>query len=195
MTRSDKKAETRASILDAAKALFEQEGFDGASIRAIAERAGVAGGTVMLHFDDKKDLLHSTLFEDLRSSVHQTLESLPEHGPLEEQLSHITRGLFAYYEARPTLSPVLLEESLFAEAPWNARFGQQVAQVHGRINNLISKAVDRGEVAPSTNGDRLALAYFSFYYFGLISWVQGMLPDPVAVIDNLVAQHLDGVRP
>ncbi len=195
MNRDEKKAQTRQAILDAAKSLFEAAGFDGASIRAIAGEAGVAAGTVLLHFEDKRDLLHSALFDDAERAVNEALAAVPQGGPLEAQLAHITRRMFAYYEARPALSRVLLKESLFAEAPWAERFTGQVTRVHARLTELIGRAVERGEVAEETNVDRLAVAYFSFYYFALISWVQGAFPHPIGLVDNLMKQHLDGVRP
>ena len=193
MSRAEQKEQTRRTILDAARALFEERGFDGASIRAIARRADVAAGTVLLHFEDKADLLHSALFEDLDSAIEEALQTVPE-STLADQLGHITRRMFAFYETRPKLSRVLLKESLFAAPPWAQRFSGQVAKVHARLAELAEQALARGEVAPDANLQRLGVAYFSFYYFALIAWVQGAHPDPVAMVDNLVRQHLDGVR-
>jgi AcrR family transcriptional regulator len=193
MNREDKKLETRKRILQAAKQLFEQEGFQGASIRSIADEAGVAAGTVMLHFEDKRDLLHSALFSDLETAIEDALESLPNDS-LEEQLAHLTGRMFAYYEDRPQLSRVLLRESLFAEPPWASAFAGQVARVHGRLQRVFHAAAQRGEIAEDIDMARLGAAYFSFYYFALISWVQGAYPDPVSMVRGLMKQHLSGLR-
>jgi AcrR family transcriptional regulator len=57
-TRRLEQAElTRQRVLDAAAALFEQRGYDGASIAAIAERAGVSEETVYARFRNKRTLL------------------------------------------------------------------------------------------------------------------------------------------
>jgi AcrR family transcriptional regulator len=194
MGREEQKEQTRAAILEAARALFEERGFAGASIRAIASEAGVAAGTVMLHFEDKRDLLHSALFADLEATIDRALNSLPA-GSLQAQLDHLTGAMFAYYEARPQLSRTLLRESLFAEPPWAEAFAAQVGRVHGRLRQLFEAAIERGELADDAQLDRLGVAYFSFYYFALISWVQGAHPDPVGMVHNLVSQHLEGVRP
>ena len=45
--------ETRARIVDAALALFGEYGFDGASTRDIAERAGVNAPAIGYYFDNK----------------------------------------------------------------------------------------------------------------------------------------------
>jgi TetR/AcrR family transcriptional regulator len=49
------------SILDAALTLFAEEGFDGASIAAIAERAGVSKANVFHHYPSKEALYFSVL--------------------------------------------------------------------------------------------------------------------------------------
>lgn len=193
MKREEQKQKTREAILESAKDLFEERGFADASIRAIAEDAGVAAGTVLLHFDDKRDLLHSALFADLESAIENTLETLHD-ARLEQQLEHLTDGMFAYYEQRPMLSRVLLQESLFADEPWASRFTEQVGNVHGRLQEIFQSAIERGELVADCNTMRLGVAYFSFYYFALISWVQGAHPDPVGMVKNLVEQHLDGLR-
>jgi AcrR family transcriptional regulator len=52
---------TRPVILDAALSLFAERGYERATIRAIAARAGVDPATVLHHFPSKQDLLASTL--------------------------------------------------------------------------------------------------------------------------------------
>ncbi len=47
----------RQQILEAAVAVFSEAGYDGATIRAIAERAGLAEGTLYLYFPSKRHLL------------------------------------------------------------------------------------------------------------------------------------------
>ena len=54
---SSRSEETRASILDAARALFETEGYHGAGLETVAKRAGVSRQAIYLHFDSKAALL------------------------------------------------------------------------------------------------------------------------------------------
>ncbi|MFG1977329.1 TetR/AcrR family transcriptional regulator [Nonomuraea fuscirosea] len=55
--RERKKAATRAAILDAATALFLERGFDGVSVREIADQADVSPKTVFTHFPQKEALV------------------------------------------------------------------------------------------------------------------------------------------
>lgn len=59
-SRSDGE-ERRQSILDAASALFAQQGFDGATTRAIAARAGCNVAAIKYYFGDKAGLLASVM--------------------------------------------------------------------------------------------------------------------------------------
>lgn len=47
----------RSQILDAATEVFADKGFHAATIRAIAQQAGLADGTIYLYFENKADLL------------------------------------------------------------------------------------------------------------------------------------------
>ena len=60
-TRRQQKAETRAALLEAARALFGERGFADTQIGDIAGRAGVAHGTFYVHFADKGQVLDELL--------------------------------------------------------------------------------------------------------------------------------------
>jgi AcrR family transcriptional regulator len=49
---------TRAALVDAARRVFERDGFLGARITDIADEAGVAHGTYYTYFTTKEDLFH-----------------------------------------------------------------------------------------------------------------------------------------
>jgi len=55
--RREQAEQTRLRVLDAAAELFDQRGYDGASIAAIADAAGVAPETVYARFGNKRTLL------------------------------------------------------------------------------------------------------------------------------------------
>jgi AcrR family transcriptional regulator len=188
-TRAAQKAATAKAVLDAARAEFERVGFEAASIRSIAARARVAPGTVIHHHGEKRELLHAALFEDLDATLRKALAA-PGPPPLDRQLMKLTRDVFRYYEKRPELSRTLLKESLFADPPWVGRFKAQVAAVHTVITTLATNAIGRGELPPDLDPNLLGVAYFSFFYFALIAWVQGGHAEPVSLVEHLLQQHL-----
>lgn len=58
---SDRKATTRRNMLEAALKTFAERGYDGATIREIASRAGVTEMTLLRHFGTKDALLREAL--------------------------------------------------------------------------------------------------------------------------------------
>jgi AcrR family transcriptional regulator len=66
--RREQAEETRGRVLDAAASLFEERGYEGASIAAIAERAGVAEETIYAHFRNKRTLLGELVARAVRGS-------------------------------------------------------------------------------------------------------------------------------
>ena len=71
--------ELRDRLLDAATAVFAQHGYAGASLDAIAERAGVTKGGVYFHFAGKEELFFSVL--DHWQRLRRRELQLPAAGP------------------------------------------------------------------------------------------------------------------
>ena len=92
--RHARKEEKRSRILQAARQLFDEHGFDQTTTRAIARKAGVANGTLFLYARDKVDLLLMLYIDALRQL---TRDGLPEHDtrPLHESVLDVYAGFFA----------------------------------------------------------------------------------------------------
>ena len=76
MARQERAERTRNAILDAAAAVFDEYGFNGASLSDILAKAGVTKGALYFHFSSKEDLAHALVSE--QSIVG---ESLPAEAP------------------------------------------------------------------------------------------------------------------
>ncbi len=74
---SSGRLDTRTAILTAARELFEEQGYHGAALEAVAKRAGVSRQAIYLHFASKAELLtalHAHIYE---TDVAPTLERHP----------------------------------------------------------------------------------------------------------------------
>lgn len=85
----------RAAILDVAKRLFTQHGFDGVSMDQIAAEAGVSKLTVYSHFGDKESLFSAAVRAKCEEQMPQALFLEGLEGSLREQLTAIARAFFA----------------------------------------------------------------------------------------------------
>lgn len=92
----------RTLILDAAREIFAQEGLEGASLRAIALRAGYTPAALYFHFDSKEaiyaELLRISLAM-LRESVETAVTRAPDSA--QAKLHAAAMAFFDFYAANP----------------------------------------------------------------------------------------------
>ncbi len=69
--------ETRTQILEAARAMFEELGYNGAGLGAIAKMAGVSRQAIYLHFPSKAELLTALHLHIFATDVVPALERYP----------------------------------------------------------------------------------------------------------------------
>jgi AcrR family transcriptional regulator len=74
---SSGRADTRAAILTAARAQFEEQGYFGAAMEAVAKKAGVSRQAIYLHFASKADLLSALHLHIFETDVQPALERHP----------------------------------------------------------------------------------------------------------------------
>lgn len=99
---------TRDALCNAALNLFAEQGIEATATREIAERAGVAEGTLYRHFDSKEELVQC-LFENSAIRFHDVLQrSIDDDQPPRSRLRDLVRGVFAFAEAHPTSFTYLL---------------------------------------------------------------------------------------
>ena len=55
--KGDKRIRTRAALVDAARRIIRQEGYDALTLAAVAERAGMTTGAIYGNFKNRTDLL------------------------------------------------------------------------------------------------------------------------------------------
>src|ERR1700761_1552613 len=94
--REQGRLERLARIKETARGIFERDGFDGATMRRIAEEAGVSSGLVFLHARDKGELLLMVLNDDLERLTRQAFAGIDADAPFLQQLSAVFRKRYTY---------------------------------------------------------------------------------------------------
>jgi AcrR family transcriptional regulator len=83
-TQAERRAETRARLLTAAREVFAERGYQGASLDLLSERAGCTKGALYYYFDSKQDLLLALLDQQFAGRLAQA--SAPASGSPSERL-------------------------------------------------------------------------------------------------------------
>jgi AcrR family transcriptional regulator len=145
----------RQAILAAALAVFTAEGFAAAKLDHVAERAGVAKGTIYLHFKDKQDLFEQMVREAV-SPVIARLEALAQLPDMPVDM--ILQGMFNLFrtevlgtQRKDLLRLVLTEGPRF---PAIAEFYHR--EVVSRGLKLMSELLQRAKANGELSADGLA---------------------------------------
>src|SRR5205814_2059675 len=92
-----KAEETGLRILDSALALFRQEGFDTATMRDIAEKAGVATGAAYYYYPSK-DAIVMDFYQRACAELQPKIEAALEHeNTIESRLRELIRVKLAHF--------------------------------------------------------------------------------------------------
>ncbi len=190
LTREDKRRANQARILQAARKVFAQHGYHGATIGEIADEAGLSNGAVYYNFANKEDLFLALLGEwrteliaDVQTAAGRPSSAAPEHS-FDDEVRHVVETLKRGREWR------LLLFEFVTYAARNPEFRQRFAA--GRQNfkaALASALADRiaaHRLQPAVSPAQLAILVSAL--------VNGLavdeLTEPGAIPDDLLATAL-----
>src|SRR5437667_10839753 len=91
----------RGLIMDAARQVFEAEGLDGASLRAIATAAGYTPAALYFHFESKEAIYAEVLRESLAELAKAIARAIARAGTPAERLRAAAMAFFRYYADNP----------------------------------------------------------------------------------------------
>lgn len=94
--RERQKQATRARLLDAALALFTEQGFEATTVRQIAARAEVSVGSVFVHFPSKAELLLELARGLVARTARHLEKAFPVEGRFAQRLEAFLRTCYAY---------------------------------------------------------------------------------------------------
>src|SRR5262252_10413588 len=78
----------RRQILEGARRMFLAQGFDAASMGAIAREAGVSKGTLYVYFKSKEELFEAIVEDQCRVQAEQIF-SLDQQAPVASELQRV----------------------------------------------------------------------------------------------------------
>lgn len=185
--------EVDARIVRAARELLVQGGQDAVTVAAVARQAGVGRPTIYRRYPDTEALLMAVLHADLETLRTSATElELPlQPAPL---LVTVATHLFEYYARDPAASRALLQASLFAQPPWQARFEQQAWGFLGWLAAQLGRCQRAGTLSEDADTGLLAQAFFGFYLPLVIAGTNGALTldQQRAMLGAVLEQHLKG---
>lgn len=179
--------EIRAALIDAAAQVFAEEGYSGARVQSIAERAGLTTGAMYNRFSGKSELLlealdlhTSALVDELASAQLSATDLLQTVG-------------VALLEDQGPASALLLEAFMAArrEEGIAERLRPRLADERARLAKLVDADKDDGVIDPSLDTNAV-VTFCQSVALGvrMLSAIDVQMPEPAAwqnVISVLLA--------
>ena len=159
----------RKRILDATIALASRGGFDAVQMRAVAEQADVALGTLYRYFPSKIHLLVSALGREFeRAEATSRDKPIPGDTP-HERVMHVltrtTRGL----QGEPHLTEALTRAFMFADASVQ----NEIHAVGMLLTSMLTRAMHPGKTELTEEDVAIARVIGDVWLSALVGWVTG----------------------
>jgi AcrR family transcriptional regulator len=158
VSRAEAVAETRSRLLEAAASEFAEKGYAGASLDAIAERAGRTKGAVYSNFESKAELFLALLDRHLASGFADIEARLASVHTAEELVAQMRDPAILVFKRDRQTFLLLWEFRLYAlrNPEVGARLAERLRAGRAAIAHLIDRSLEQLGIAPSIASERVA---------------------------------------
>ena len=164
------KKASQDKIVMAARKLFTEHGYDTATLRQIAEAAGLGLTTLFNHIQDKRDLIYLIFDEEVSLAAERAEAAIRPWQSFVEKILTISAFYFQMFSMEPVLSRILLSEVL-QQTP-GPHLERHLA-IRGRMidgfEELARAAQAAGELKPELDAKMIARS-IQFAFTGASRW-------------------------
>ncbi|PYE15034.1 TetR family transcriptional regulator [Williamsia limnetica] len=162
---SSAQRERRRRILDATLQLASKGGYDAVQMRAVAERADVAVGTLYRYFPSKVHLLVTALAREFEAVESRADKTRLRGNTALERLRHVLDMITLAMQRDPLLTEAMTRAFMFADASASA----EVDKVALIIDRLLANAMVEGE--PTELDLKIARVVSDVWMSNLVQWL------------------------
>ncbi len=186
----------RAEILESAAIVFAEKGYQHATVKEIATRAGISPGTIYLYFDSKRDIL-STIAAETETPMVVALLEMGELGDRETIIEMVEKGL-DITEAQLPFNRTLFSEVWVDDGILEEAVAERIKQIHQLLQDYIAERIAAGVFRP-VDAALTAQLVMGMFAGLIIPAIRGIVPLPSpekrhALASAMVDLLLDGVR-
>src|SRR6201997_1342250 len=162
---SEAQRERRKRILDATMAIASKGGYEAVQMRAVADRADVAVGTLYRYFPSKGHLLGSALGRGVGRIDAKTHPSPRAGGTPFQRLNSMVGKLNRAMQRNPLLTEAMTRAYVFADAS----AASEVDHVEKLIDSMFARAMADGE--PTEDQYHIARVISDVWLSNLLAWL------------------------
>ncbi len=152
--RAATKAANRAAILTAARTVFSEQSYGGATVRDVIRRTDLASGTFYNYFPDKQSLFRAVLEETAEKVRARVQAARREAGSLEEFVAAGYREYFSFLASDPEAFALMRRNSGTIRTMFDEpMFGAGVEELASDLRTAM-----RLRIVPELDPDYMAAA-------------------------------------
>jgi AcrR family transcriptional regulator len=140
------KQQTRVKVLAAARRLFSEEGYEGATIRDIASAAGMSTGAVFANFSDKSDLFREIMVTDMAALADAMRDAAAHGNGVEDSLLKMFSAGYGFYRTQLPLARAAFSVGWSPQDGPALRSAAPVQVLNNLIVEQLTQAAERGEL-------------------------------------------------
>jgi len=162
--KGKKRRSTKELLFEAAMALIGERGYSGASVDAIAAKAGVAKGVVYYYFDSKAALAEQLIASGLGFLAERLERAVAcESLSPEEALQALAAEEIKQIEKRRDFAKFLLSEMWHEDRAWRETLNAAIKRITDIFAAQIARGIDTGVFKPQEDVDFLAQLIFATF--------------------------------
>ena len=161
-----KQRDARSRILQSALDEFSDKGYHASTIDSIAERAGIAKGTVYRYFNTKEGLFNALKEDTISEFVEHARHDLSQEEDVLKIIESVIKNYLSFFEKNSAFFKVIIQEQ--------KDFGREFSEkfIHELI--LALPGLKRRCWKASRNGHLKQMNYFTVF-FGIIGFLNGVI--------------------
>jgi AcrR family transcriptional regulator len=196
--------ERRDSILDAARKVFLEKGYLGATVRDIALEASLSPGLIYHYFDGKDGVYGAICEEGFRVLTGVFEKAVPKEGPVMERLASAARAYIRFYTEHTDYFEIISFKELgFKKVGLPADILESINRLSRRalevVHDIVVEGLADGSISPVGDPWEMTMALWAPIEGLIFIHKRGYLDtfglDVEALINQQLLVVMDGIRP
>ena len=168
--RERNKRDKQQRIINAARELFREKGFEATTAREVCKRAQIGTGTLFLYVKDKHELLLWAFRDDAERLLEGGPRKLSRNGIVDSWMAFLGRFV-DFYGERPELARLFIRELSFRpERDFGAEF-TLTQKLRDRVDDLARQAQEAGELRTDVPVPEITNCVMSVWAFWVHLWL------------------------
>jgi AcrR family transcriptional regulator len=189
----DNASDARNQILAKAEPLFAANGFDGVSMREIAEACGMTKANLYYYFADKEALYLHVLERDLLATIDVLERAVADGGTARAQLTRITEAFAAIVQRKRSLLQMAMRHIGGPDGHIRGVFQRHRRRIVQLVEQALESGVRSGELRP-LNVRLAAMSYMGMMFvYPKMLLENGPADVSETIVPHTIALYFDGI--